>query len=104
VTLIDQKLNGRLWHRLCNNSNLWIFVFNFDLKTLSTMNIGSDLRLIIYFIDTATHCQRRKISFYTVWAHLRRSANGSLEREAEGCSLTFEGLLKNSGRIVTDLS
>jgi hypothetical protein len=46
------------------------------------MNIGGDLRLIIYFIDTATHCQRRKISFYTVWAHLRRSANGSNERKA----------------------
>jgi hypothetical protein len=43
------------------------------------MNIGGDLRLIIYFIDTATHCQRRKISFYTVWAHLRRSANGSCD-------------------------
>jgi hypothetical protein len=35
------------------------------------MNIGGDLRLILYFINTATHCQRRKISFYTVWA-LRR--------------------------------
>jgi hypothetical protein len=51
--------------RLCKNSNLWIFVFNFDLKTFSTMNIDGDLRLIRCFIDTATHCQRRKISFYT---------------------------------------
>jgi hypothetical protein len=47
------------------------------------MNIDGDLRLILCFIDTASHRQRRKISFYTVWAHLRRSANGSKEREAD---------------------
>jgi hypothetical protein len=58
------EANFRFWDRLCNNSNLWIFVFNFDLKTFSTMNIGGDSRLILYFIGTATHCQRRKISFF----------------------------------------
>jgi hypothetical protein len=47
------------------------------------MNIDGDLRLILCFIDTATHRQRRKISFYTVWAHLRRSANASNERKAD---------------------
>jgi hypothetical protein len=32
------------------------------------MNIDGDLRLILCFIDTATHCKRRKISFHTVCA------------------------------------
>jgi hypothetical protein len=37
------------------------------------MNIDGDLRLILCFIYTATHRQRRKISFYTVWAQRVRS-------------------------------
>jgi hypothetical protein len=49
---------------LCENSNLCIFVFNFDLKTFVTMNIDDDLRLIHCLIDTATNCQRRQISFF----------------------------------------
>jgi hypothetical protein len=51
------------------------------------MNIDGDLRLILYFTDTATHCKRQKISFYTVWAYLRHSANGSNERSGDGRKL-----------------
>jgi hypothetical protein len=43
------------------------------LKTFSTMNIDDDFRLILCFIDTATHYQLRKITFYTACEQNRNS-------------------------------
>jgi hypothetical protein len=45
------------------------------------MNIDGDLWLILCFIDTATHCQRWKISFYTACA---KRGHKELTKRKEG--------------------